>query len=181
MLLGAVFFGTLGASQLIYADSYGVLNKKAPSWTVDSWVKLPYGKHKIDVKDFQGKVIYLYFFQAWCPGCHAHGFPTIRKLIKHYRDNNSVDFVAIQTAFEGFHTNTPEAAKETAEKYFLKIPIGHSGSEGKPSKIMRSYRSGGTPWTVIIDQKGNVVYNDFHIRPYDAIDLIDRLITLPSS
>ena len=41
---------------------------------------------------------------------------------------------------------------------------------------MRRYRTGGTPWTVLIDPDGVVQFNDFHIAPDKAIDLIDRML-----
>jgi hypothetical protein len=42
---------------------------------------------------------------------------------------------------------------------------------------MADYRSGGTPWVVILDKSGTVVFNDFHIRfPY-AVNLINDLIS----
>jgi hypothetical protein len=41
---------------------------------------------------------------------------------------------------------------------------------------MRQYRSAGTPWTVIIDPRGDVVYNNFHIKPDQAVALIKRLL-----
>jgi len=44
-------------------------------------------------------------------------------------------------------------------------------------KIMRDYRSGGTPWTVIINQEGNVIYNHFHIEPDQAVTLIEQLLS----
>ena len=43
-------------------------------------------------------------------------------------------------------------------------------------EIMRNYRSGGTPWTVIIDPEGAVVYNHFHIEPKSAVALIEKLL-----
>ncbi|MEE8405393.1 MAG: TlpA family protein disulfide reductase, partial [candidate division Zixibacteria bacterium] len=99
-----------------------------------------------------------------------------QKLIAAYKDNESVEFVAVQTTFEGYHTNTFESAKRTAKQYELNIPIGHSGTAGIRSQLMRDYRTGGTPWTVIIDQNGVVKYNDFHITVTQANDLIDKLI-----
>jgi hypothetical protein len=42
---------------------------------------------------------------------------------------------------------------------------------------MRDYRSGGTPWTVIINQKGKVIYNHFHIEPDQAVVLIEQLLS----
>jgi hypothetical protein len=40
---------------------------------------------------------------------------------------------------------------------------------------MGRYRSGGTPWIVIIDKKGIVRFNGFHLSPAKAIRLIDQL------
>ncbi|MCH9023970.1 MAG: TlpA family protein disulfide reductase [candidate division Zixibacteria bacterium] len=154
----------------------GIMGKPAPSWLVDNWTNLPADAESINVSDYQGKVIYLYCFQSWCPGCHKYGFPTLQKLIAAYEDNKNVSFVAVQTTFEGYHTNTFESAKRTAKQYELNIPIGHSGTAGKRSQLMRDYRTGGTPWTVIIDQKGVVQYNDFHIKVAQATDLIDNIL-----
>ena len=154
----------------------GVLGKKAPSLGVITWFNLPKGKDSVDIGDYEGKVVYLYGFQSWCPGCHKYGFPTLTKLIEHYKNNDEVTFVAVQTAFEGFGANTPQSAKETAERYNLTIPVGHSGSAGERSTVMQRYRTGGTPWTIIVDREGIVRYNDFHIAPDDAISMIDRLL-----
>lgn len=154
----------------------GVLGKKAPSLGVKTWFNLPKGKDSVDIVDYRGKVIYLYGFQSWCPGCRKYGFPTLTKLIEHYEKNDEIAFVAVQTTFEGFGTNTPQSAKETAKRYNLTIPVGHSGSPDERSTVMQRYRTGGTPWTIIIDQEGIVRYNDFHITPDDAISMIDRLL-----
>jgi hypothetical protein len=43
-------------------------------------------------------------------------------------------------------------------------------------QTMNKYRSGGTPWTVIIDSSGKVVYNDFKIDIAQAVSLIERLL-----
>jgi thiol-disulfide isomerase/thioredoxin len=155
---------------------YGILGQTAPSLGVETWFNLPAGKQSIDVSDYRGKVIYLYGFQSWCPGCKRYGFPTLKQLIEHYQDNRDVAFIAVQTTFEGFDTNTPKAAKETADRYGLSIPVGHSGASDQPSQVMRRYRSGGTPWTVIIDREGTVRFNDFHIKPEAAVKLMDRLL-----
>jgi len=154
----------------------GILGKPAPAWIVDNWTNLADDIESIDVSDYDGKVLYLYFFQSWCPGCHKYGFPTLQKLIASYKNNKNVEFVAVQTTFEGYHTNTFESAKRTARQYELDIPIGHSGTAGVRSQLMRDYRSGGTPWTIVIDQSGIVRYNDFHIKVAQATDLIDKLI-----
>ena len=84
-------------------------------------------------------------------------------------------FLAVQTTFEGHSINTSEKAKSTMARYHLSIPTGQSGSEGARSSLMQAYRTGGTPWTIIIDKSGVVRYNDFFIDPQKAISVIDIL------
>jgi len=161
----------------LHADEirYGIMNQHAPSWGVKEWFHLPDGKKSIDIEEFTGKVVYLYCFQSWCPGCLSNGFPTLVKLKKHYRNDTDVVFIAIQTTFEGFYFNTFSKAKETLKRFNLDIPVGQSGSRENRSQVMRKYRTGGTPWTVIIDRDGVVRYNDFHINHNDAISIINNL------
>ncbi len=159
----------------------GILDEPAPTWRVDQWFNLPQGAEAIDLADYRGKIVYLYGFQSWCPGCHAHGFPTLQELIKRFDGDDDVAFVAVQTTFEGFGTNTPEKAGQTAERYGPVIPVGHSGSVNTPAPLMRDYRGGGTPWTVIIDRDGVVRFNDFHMTPDEAERLIKHLKSRPTS
>ncbi len=60
-------------------------------------------------------------------------------------------------------------------RYNLSIPTGQSGSEETRSHLMQAYRTGGTPWTIIIDKSGVVRYNDYFITPKRAISVIDVL------
>jgi thiol-disulfide isomerase/thioredoxin len=153
----------------------GIADRPAPSWGVTDWHNLPRGRTTLDVADYRGKVVYLSCFQSWCPGCHRSGFPTLRAMIDKYADAVDVAFVAVQTVFEGYGTNTPAAARRTARRYDLEIPVGHDGSEGRRSVLMGRYRTGGTPWTVIIDKAGVVRFNDFHTSVAAASALVDRL------
>jgi len=157
----------------------GILNQKAPSLGVRQWHQLPEGKKTIDIDDFKGKVVYLFCFQAWCPGCHSHGFPTLKKVMQHFGNDPGVVFVAVQTTFEGYSANGFRQAKDVAKKYELDIPVGQSGTRKSPSKLMRSYNTGGTPWTVIIDKDGVVRYNHYQIPPEDAIQIIKQLKQRP--
>ena len=174
-LIGVMLVPSLPNSR---ANRYGILGKQAPQWTVTEWYNLAKDQEAIEISDFEGKVVYLFGFQSWCPGCHSHGFPALQAVEKHYSDNEDVVFVAIQTVFEGFHTNTSAKAKSTVDDFDLDIPVGHDpGPDNTSSLVMRRYRSGGTPWTVIIDRNGVVRYNDFSIQPDVAVSLVDRLLS----
>lgn len=169
---GACIFCIAGK---VEAQQQGILGKQAPQWDVIQWFQLPAGTNVIEVGDFKGKVLYLYCFQSWCPGCHSSGFPTLKTLAGRYGEDEKVAFVAIQTVFEGYQTNTPKGGFECVKRYDLDIPFGHSGGPGQASTVMRRYRTGGTPWTVIIDAKGTVRYNGFHINPEQGGQWINAL------
>ena len=86
----------------------------------------------------------------------------------------------MQTVFEGYRFNSEDKLRKNQIKYDLKVPMAHA--PGNPQthtipEIMKKYRSGGTPWTVIIDPKGRIVYNQFHIEPDRAAELINTILS----
>ena len=107
------------------------------------------------------------------------GFPTLKNLVEVFKGKNEIKFIAVQTVFEGYKSNTKDKLRKNQLKYSLKIPMAHD--TGNPDtddipKTMSKYRSGGTPWTIIIDSSGKVVYNDFHIKVPQAVALIEQMI-----
>ncbi len=107
------------------------------------------------------------------------GFPTLKQLTATFKGDDRVVFLAVQTVFEGYRTNTRDKLRANQLKYGLAIPMAHAPGNQEthqPPFIMQAYRSGGTPWKVIIDPSGKVVYNDFHIPVDQATMLIRRLL-----
>ena len=93
--------------------------------------------------------------------------------------NDHVVFIAVQTVFEGYSFNTKDKLRKNQIEYTLNIPMAHEAGNSDTHEIpavMRRYRSGGTPWVVLIDPSGKVVFNDFHIKVANAMSLIERLI-----
>lgn len=91
-----------------------------------------------------------------------------------------LQFFAIQTVFEGHHANTPEAMREHQAKYDLGIPFAHDAGANSPktiSSFMQQYRTGGTPWFVIIDPQDIVIFNDYHLNPDKALKFLVGLQT----
>ena len=167
----------LAGGQAMAKPTGGILGQDAPEWKVEEWISLPTGmKAGPKLGDLKGKTVYLYCFQSWCPGCHSSGFPTLKEVSDHFKGDDEVAFVVMQTVFEGFSANTPEKARAVARKYDLEhLPFAQSGTRERESDIMKSYRTRGTPWTIIIGPDGKVAYNDFHIKAAEAIELIDEL------
>ena len=94
VLAAALFAGFTAFGQ---RAPMGISGKKAPPWKVSQWHNLPAKQKSLDVGDFKGKVLYLYGFQSWCPGCHSHGFPTLKKVMERYKKNDEVAFrLAVQ-------------------------------------------------------------------------------------
>lgn len=111
-------------------------------------------------------------FQDWCPGCHSSGFPALKKFADAFWDHPDVAIAGIQTVFEGFSTNTRDDVRKLQLQYQLPIVMGHDpgnpDGDHRPS-TMKSFRTGGTPWIIVIAPDGRVVFNDFHVN-------VDRLI-----
>lgn len=151
---------------------------KAPEFDVKDWVDANGNKTEpIKLADFDGKFKVVYCFQSWCPGCHSAGLPNLQKMVNALEGNEKVTFLAIQTVFEGHDANTYDKMVETQKKYDLKIPFGHdAGDDGKSrSNIMTNYKTGGTPWFILIDQRNNVVFADFHLNVDAAIDVLKSI------
>jgi len=176
----SLFFCSTAATLRAQHAGAAMEGKLAPAWGVNKWINLPDGKQSISLADYRGKALYLYFFQATCPGCHSHGFPTLVELLKRYKGNPDVEFVAIQTVFEGYQANTFANAKSVAQRYHLSIPVGHSGGSGKRSPLMARYRSQGTPWTTIIDRNGKILFSDFFVSPDVASTYLDQAVRADS-
>lgn len=155
----------------------GIAGHLAPDWNVATWFNLPPDTDALTLTAISKPVVYLYCFQAWCPGCHSHGFPTMAT-VRQQVDPADVAFVAVQTVFEGHEVNTPERAQSSALEHGLDdIPVGHDpGVAGGPPDLMRSYRTGGTPWTVIIGPERRVCFDGFQITPDVATTLIGQLL-----
>lgn len=160
----------------MHSPAHGILGKPAPEWDVHQWLNLPPGTDTLDIGSYQNKIVYLYCFQSWCPGCHSSGFPTLLTAMNKFEEASDVAFVAVQTVFEGFDENSFAAAQETVERYGLTIPLGHdSGTDNSGSILMQNYRTGGTPWTVVIGKDRVVKFNDFHASINPLLQFIDGL------
>ncbi len=164
--------------EVLMADTKkGITGKEAPELTVEKWIQLPEGKESISIKDYEGKVLIMFFFQHWCKGCHMHGFPVLKKLVDHYASDDRVQFLAIQTTFEGITTNTVDKLEPTARQFDLEIPFGHYTKTVSFPGIMGSYNSGGTPWFVVVGPDGKVEYNGFRLDGKMAISNIDGILS----
>ena len=160
-------------------SGYGIAGQQAPELAVAQWIDgsgLESSEFKLS--DYEGKFKVLYCFQAWCPGCHSRGLPSLQKMTKALEGSDKVVFAAIQTVFEGKGSNTFDRMVEIQKEYDLQIPFGHDVGAGTPRNIsatMQQFRTGGTPWFIFIDETGKVVFNDYHLNTDKAIEYLKEL------
>ena len=160
------------SSTLLAAQNYaGISGQDAPTWDIPSWIDDSGEPTSLGLSDFEGKKIVLFCFQSWCPGCHKTGFPTLQYLTDRFGDKDDIIFLAVQTVFEGGNANNINKLKKWQKKYKLKIPFGHDEGDGS-SYIVDRYRTGGTPWFIVINEDGKVVYNDYELSPQTAFRVL---------
>jgi thiol-disulfide isomerase/thioredoxin len=153
----------------------GIVGRAAPEPQAEFWLDAQGRPTRFALAEQRGKWVHLKFWQSWCPGCHAHGFPALAKMAAAFADEPRVVNVALQTVFEGFGSNTAAKVRATQLRYRLPIVFGHDPSNGTRvpgGGTMASYRSGGTPWHVVIDPRGVVVFDGFSLDPERAIDAL---------
>lgn len=122
----------------------------------------------------------IYCFQHWCLGCHQCGFPNLQKLVNAMSDQG-FGFAVVQTVFEGAETNTLERLRETQLRYDLKIPFGHDPAQGQYPTIMTDYQTRGTPWFIVIDGMGEVLFSDFHLDADQLIGVFSKGESAPGT
>ena len=144
----------------------GIVGLLAPQLKNVRWIdENGEGRTPLTLDELGHGIRILYFFQDWCPGCHTHGFPTFVKLVDRLH-GKGVGFAAIQTVFEGSDVNTFDRLRANQLRYRLRVPFGYAGAVSSDTvpNIMEAYRSGGTPWFVVIERDARVVYNGFQIN-----------------
>lgn len=162
------------------ANRYGIQGQRAPELEVDYWIDHNGNLTEFSLSQAQGQWVFLKCFQYWCPGCHSHGFPTLKKIADAFADSPSVSVAGIQTTFEGFSTNTQDKVRELQLRYELEIPMGHDAGNAdgdhQPS-TMRNYNTGGTPWMILIDPERRVVFDGFSINAERLIEVLTKQTT----
>jgi len=156
-------------------EKYGIRQYMAPEIRLDYWIDAKGKPAEFSVHEQKGKWVFLKFFQNWCPGCHRSGFPTLKKFADEFHQHPDVAMAGVQTVFEGFSVNTQSAVRELQLRYDLPVIMGHDPGTKETQNhplTMINYRTGGTPWLVLIAPDGTVVFNDFHADPDLLIEFV---------
>jgi len=159
------------------ANRPGIAGHPAPEIALDYWIDGEGEPTEFSVLEARGKWVFLKCFQNWCPGCHASGFPTLKAFADAFHGHPDVAIAGIQTVFEGHAINTRDAVRELQVRYDLPNVMGHDPgdpeSHGAPL-TMRHYRTGGTPWLILIEPGGTVLFDGFHVDPDKLIAFVGK-------
>ena len=154
----------------------GIEGQPAPPLGVPKWINLPEGRFRLGLPDFRDKVLVLFLWQSTCSACQNREFPVLQQLVKEFEGNEDVAFLAIQTPFENYTDNNELKLEPTAKKFGLDIPFGHLAKTQDGANINERYQTAGTPWWVVIDKKGIVVFNGMTMNPDVASENIRKLV-----
>jgi len=163
------------SSKRTSAQDFGIEGQEAPEISLDYWIDGDGKNSEFSVRKARGKWVFLKFFQNWCPGCHSSGFPTLKAFCDAFYGHPKVEIAAVQTVFEGFKTNDQAAVRELQLRYDIPATMGHDAGDQEariPALTMINYRTRGTPWLVLINPDGIVVYNNFHVDKQKLIEYV---------
>ena len=172
--------GAGGMTGAALSDShYGIVGLSAPELAIDYWIDRNGEPTGFSMAESRGKWVLLKCFQDWCPGCHSSGFPMLKQFSDRFWDHPKVAIAGIQTVFEGFSTNTLEDVRKNQLRYELPITMGHDAGDPdgdhRPD-TMRHYRTGGTPWVILVNPDGVVVHNSYHVNPDALVEYISSQV-----
>ena len=97
-------------------------------------------------------------------------------MVKEFDGNDDVVFLAIQTPFQDYTSNSELMLKPVAEEFDLDIPFGHLAKTKDAYSINVAYETGGTPWWVVINKEGVVEFNGFTMNAEIGAENIRKLI-----
>ncbi len=187
LALGAATIPALAALRPEVSDAqsqprFGIGGQDAPELDINYWIDGDGKPANFSVKASAGKWVFLKCFQNWCPGCHSSGFPTLKAFADEFHGHPSVAIAGIQTVFEGFSNNTQDDVRKLQLRYELPIVMGHDAGNPNADNLdhrpgtMVNYRTGGTPWLILIDPTGKVVFNDYRVNRSKLIEFIHEQI-----
>jgi len=139
------------------------LPEKEEGLPVPSVVLQSANGERLDLSDSKGKVIFLNFWATWCSPCIAE-MPTINTLKDQLGQQGAVDFVMVDI------DNQPDRSKAFMDRHHYQLPV-----YTLVSTVPKSLFRGTVPTTIIINKKGEIVFQHEGMADYQAQDMITFL------
>lgn len=120
----------------------------------------------ISLEDVKGKVILINFWATWCPPCKAE-MPSLNALYKQYK--NKEDFIIFMVDVD----HQMERSVAYMQKQGFDLPVHHI-----KSKLPEAFESSSIPFTILINQKGEIVMKHEGMANYQSQKFLKDLNTV---
>ncbi len=100
-----------------------------------------------------------------------------KELEKRFAKSKDVVLLHLHTVWEAENVNTPERGHKEMQNHGIKVPVAYDGhvDGARTSIFMHTFGTGGTPWSVVIDKKGKVRFNEVTPKAGQLVKLIKKL------
>lgn len=115
----------------------------------------------LSLADLKGKTVVLDFWATWCGPCIA-SFPAMQTTIDKYKDDPNVVFLFVNTLERVGEAEKLKLIKTLFDKnkYSFNVVLDEQIGSGVNYKVANQYRVNAIPTKVIIDAKGQIVFNE---------------------
>lgn len=117
----------------------------------------------VNIKDQQGKVVFINFWATWCPPCVAE-MPSIQKLYSNFKKDNSVLFLLVDM------DNEPERSQKFMDKRKFDLPVYTPASSIPSILFTRSL-----PTTVVLNKNRKIVFKHEGTADYSNPDFVNYI------
>ncbi len=125
-----------------------------------------YDNQTIDLKNQQGKVVFMNFWATWCPPCIAE-MPAISELYEKLKNNKNIVFIMVDTDHD-FNKSVP----------FMKLHGYNMPVYESETIIPENLLGSAIPATVILDKNGNIVFRHDGGADYSNPKVLAYLVQL---
>jgi thiol-disulfide isomerase/thioredoxin len=102
----------------------------------------------VDLQQQKGKVVFINFWATWCPPCLGE-LTAINTLYQKVKNDPNIVFLSVDV------DNTLAKSAELLQNRGYQFPVYGGHLEGLP----KSFFSGIIPTTIVIDKKGQILFN----------------------
>jgi len=134
-------------------------DKKAPDFSLKDL-----NGHKVELKQFKGKIIFLNFWATWCGPCKEE-MPSMEVLHKQFKEKNFV-LLTISVDYEGEKPVQEFMNKNRYTFYVLLDPKGET---------LDLFEVKGIPTTFLIDKKGKMIGKAIGPRDWKSEEVVSLL------